>query len=200
MTRIKITAGRYTVTTNANEANDETYQNWRTFNVKRYAKGSYNVSVLSNNDGNGQRWDAIGTIIDNRFMVAELSSYSTPFSHDALLLTCVSLLCDDRAVEHNCKVLGSFPLARIWKVKRNAKATAAPTLLAHERNGTVRNRNTNQMRLKVGGGLGGHNPLLAAKDETQMTRTVTFEHAFFPGNTFKVNQRWNGVKWIAVMS
>ena len=176
MTRPINTAGRYTVTTNANEANDETYMNWRTFNVKRTGKGAYNVSVLSNVEGNGQCWNAIGTIESNCFMVTEFASHSTPFSSDALLLTCVALLCDAKGVSHNARFIGTFPMARIWKIKKSSKVTAAPSLL---RPTEVRDRNVNEARLKANERFAALMAMGKAKNETRMNRFMAYNPCYY---------------------
>lgn len=139
----RITAGRYTTTVDVNHADDTTYQNWRTFRLTWNAKGTYVLGVLSNKDGNGQQWDAIGTIKDNHLTITDLASHSTPFSHDALLLTCVSLFASHRGMTCNANAPGTFDNAKTWKIKTGSKRTAAPTLL---RPTMVRDRNVNNAR------------------------------------------------------
>ena len=140
----RITAGRYTTTTDTLDADDTTYQNWRTFKLERHAKGTYLLSVLSNNAGNGQTWNAIGTIANRHLTVTEVAAHGSPFSWDALLLTCVSLFCQHKGLTTGVRAPGSFPHSRTWKIKKASKRTAAPSLL---RPNKVRDRNVNNARL-----------------------------------------------------
>ena len=167
----RITAGRYTTTTDVTSANDETYQNWRTFRLTWHAKGTYLLSVLSNKDGNGQTWNAIGTIANRHLTITEVASHSTPFSHDALLLTCVSLFCSHKGLTTTVMAPGSFPNAKTWKIKKGSKRTAAPTLL---RPTEVRDRNVNNARLVANDRFAALMSMGRAKSDTQMVRiTVT---------------------------
>lgn len=141
---MRITAGRYTTTTDVNTADDETYQNWRTFRLTWNAKGTYLFSVLSNKDGNGQTWDAIGTIVNRHLTVTCIASQNGTLGYDSLLLTCVSLFCSHKGLSTNAKALGTFDHSRTWSIKSSSKRTAAPTLL---RPNAVRDRNVNNARL-----------------------------------------------------
>lgn len=162
----RITAGRYTTTTDVTTADDTTYQNWRTFRLTWHAKGTYLLSVLSNKAGNGQTWDAIGTIANRHLTVTETAAHSTPFSHDALLLTCVSLFCNAKGLSTTVMAPGTFPNARTWKIKKGSKRTAAPTLLRPK---AVRDRNVNNARTQANDRFAA----LMAMGATQMKRTVT---------------------------
>lgn len=162
----RITAGRYTTTVDVNHADDTTYQNWRTFKLSWHAKGTYLLTVLSNKAGNGQTWDAIGTIKNRHLTVTEFASHSTPFSHDALLLTCVSLFTAHKGLTCNANAPGTFPNAKTWKIKKGSKRTAAPTLL---RPTEVRDRNVNNARTLARSNANN----LMAFGATQMKRTVT---------------------------
>ncbi len=162
----RITAGRYTTTTDVNNADDTTYQNWRTFKLTWHAKGTYLLSVLSNKAGNGQTWDAIGTIANRHLTITELASHATPFTMDALLLTCVSLFCEHKGLSTTVTAPGTFDNARTWKIKKNSKRTAAPTLL---RPTLVRDRNVNNARTQANDRFAS----LMAMGATQMKRTVT---------------------------
>lgn len=162
----RITAGRYTTTTDVTTADDTTYQNWRTFKLAWHARGTYLLSVLSNKAGNGQTWDVIGTIANRHLTITELAAHETPFSFDSLLLTCVSLFCSHKGLSTTVKAPGIFDNAKTWKIKKNSKRTAAPTLL---RPTEVRDRNVNNART-----LARSNAVdLMAFGATQMKRTVT---------------------------
>lgn len=165
MTNMKLTAGRYTVCTDTNTADDTTYQNWRTFKLTRSGKGTYDMTVLSNKEGNGQTWDAIGTIENNRLMVTDYAAHATPFSFDSLLLTCVSLFGSLKCADSNVKVPGTFPGARVWKIKKGSKTTAAPSLL---RPTEVRDRNLNMARTNANERFASLMAMGQAKSDTQM--------------------------------
>lgn len=130
-----IRAGTYTVCLDTNKANEDTYMNWITFNLKRIHKGVYAVGRKSNRDGNGQTWVHCGTIADGELFMFPIRHW--------LLRACATILARKFNLKYAASVAYTFPNKRIWLIR--GTKTAAPSLLR----GIVRDKNVNNMRRHV---------------------------------------------------
>jgi len=135
-----IRSGTYTVCLDTSKANEDSYCNWVTVKVLRDAKGTYRLLRLSNAAGNGQTWDAFGSVVNGRLALVGAPTF--------MLRGVATVMARNWNLTTNRLLPVNFPKARIWNTSRTkGRKTAAPSLLRDH----VRDKNKNNMREHVKG-------------------------------------------------
>jgi len=113
-----VRAGTYTVCLDTNKADMDTYMNWTTFRLIRVRKGYYAVERKSNAAGNGQCWDASGSIDGTDIRITGL---------DPLTVMAGTVLARYFGLCYANEVKVGFRFARVFRPR--GRKTAAPSLL-----------------------------------------------------------------------
>ena len=143
----RLRAGRYTTILDArpHKCRDDSYQNWVQFRLIRKGRGIYAVERKSNADGNGQTWDACGTIV-------QIETDGDTFGHlrldgrDSLTVMAGTILARYFGLSYANETKVGFPYAKVKCPK--GRLGAGPSLLRPD---SVRDKNRNTMRERVAG-------------------------------------------------